>query len=1046
MWRAAARQEWVWIALVVGVALLAAWPAVGQPGLLNTRGGGDSPFLLQRLHQLTAALADGHFPTRWMPDANYGYGYPFYNFYAPLSIYIAAAFRFIGFSFVRSIHLAQLAGFVVAGLGTYALGRRWFDSRWSGLLSAVAYTVAPFHMVNVYVRGDSLAEFWAMAFYPLVLLAADGLLPSPGSGRPRTAGRAGARVALFALAYAALILSHNISALIFSPFLLLYVALRLWLRTPDDEPPAATDDSSARRPPSAAAQLAPPLAGFLLAFALAAWFFVPALGEQGLAQLGPVTEGYFHYSNHFRGTDLVQTTPGFDYSPDGGTAFRMGLVQAALALAGAAVVLLRWGRRGANGERPLARSRAVFMVTGLLVATLLITPLSRPLWDHLPLLPFTQFPWRFLSVQALFAALLTGALAHLPQRAFIVPVASIALLVAALLGLRVDHLRLTDADVTAGRLAEYEWFTGNIGTTVSAEYLPPWATPRPYSSAWLAGGGRDRASVLEGSAEVTLVERQTTRQQWDVSAGPDGATVMLPTLLWPGWRAALDGVDIPIEPQPGSGLIRLAVPAGDHGLELRLARTPLRLAAELVSLAALVAVIVLLVRGGGRLRRGPLIGMGAAALSLAALAVVLRLLPGPALPPDNLTWDFAQIGYLHHDVEGVLFEDGTRLLGYTYNAGEVRAGETLTVTLHLEQPSGANANLALGTPAMARPVPDGAADPPASVALTLPLSAAEVAFALPLPPTVPGGLLVPRLTLDGAAPLMPSGQTRGDLFLRPVRVLPADDGRALSTERLDVETIGLALVDDDALRARVAWWTDRPLGPLYVASLRLLDAGGGLLAQLDTQPGYGFRPTTSWPANRWLPDEFALALPEDLADGRYPLVIQLYDAGGDPVLVRRVGLLEVTEGDRRVLPHAPSFERPEGLRPLDVDFAGDNGDRITLLGYATERDGKALRLTLAWLAEGDLNGDYNRFVHLYDPVTEQIVAQADGIPAGNSLPTGQWRAGEVVTDAITLDLSAVPPGAYRLATGFYRPGEGYPRLATETPDGRVTLPDPIAVE
>lgn len=68
---------------VTVLALAAAYPLLSQPGLLNTRGGGDSPFLLQRLQQLETALRDGHFPVRWMPDANYGYGYPFFNYYAP---------------------------------------------------------------------------------------------------------------------------------------------------------------------------------------------------------------------------------------------------------------------------------------------------------------------------------------------------------------------------------------------------------------------------------------------------------------------------------------------------------------------------------------------------------------------------------------------------------------------------------------------------------------------------------------------------------------------------------------------------------------------------------------------------------------------------------------------------------------------------------------------------------------------------------------------------------------------------------------------------
>ena len=75
------------------IAIVAAFPVLAEPGLLNTRGGGDSPFLLQRLHQLETAFLDGHLPVRWMPDANYGYGYPFFNYYAPLSIYIAAFFR-----------------------------------------------------------------------------------------------------------------------------------------------------------------------------------------------------------------------------------------------------------------------------------------------------------------------------------------------------------------------------------------------------------------------------------------------------------------------------------------------------------------------------------------------------------------------------------------------------------------------------------------------------------------------------------------------------------------------------------------------------------------------------------------------------------------------------------------------------------------------------------------------------------------------------------------------------------------------------------------
>jgi uncharacterized membrane protein len=233
------RRTWfTFLALLV--ALVAALPLLQHGGLLNTRGGGDSPFLLQRLQQLVAALRDGHFPVRWMPDAAYGYGYPFFNYYAPLSIYVAAVFRLLGAPYTTAIQLAQLSAFLLAAWASLELARRWLRDEWAALLASAAYTLAPFHLVNVYVRGDSLAEFWAMALYPLVLFAADHLLASRESLLGAAADDARPTALLFplalaptlalALAYAALILSHNISALIFSPFLLLYVLLAIAVR------------------------------------------------------------------------------------------------------------------------------------------------------------------------------------------------------------------------------------------------------------------------------------------------------------------------------------------------------------------------------------------------------------------------------------------------------------------------------------------------------------------------------------------------------------------------------------------------------------------------------------------------------------------------------------------------------------------------------------------------------------------------------------------------------------------------------------------------
>ena len=193
--------------LVLSLSLVACLPLLVGDGPINTRGGGDSPFLLVRLHQLVANLKVGVFPARWMPDAAYGLGYPFFNFYASLPYYIAALFKLCGFGFIWAIKLTQILGFVAAATSMYLLAKRLFHREAGAILAALAYTYAPYHLVNVYVRGDALSEFYAFIFYPLILWALLRLRNSLST----------CNIALLALSYSGLILTHNISALIFTP-------------------------------------------------------------------------------------------------------------------------------------------------------------------------------------------------------------------------------------------------------------------------------------------------------------------------------------------------------------------------------------------------------------------------------------------------------------------------------------------------------------------------------------------------------------------------------------------------------------------------------------------------------------------------------------------------------------------------------------------------------------------------------------------------------------------------------------------------------------
>ncbi|MBN2006196.1 MAG: hypothetical protein JXA21_22765, partial [Anaerolineae bacterium] len=338
------------------LALIAAAPLWG-PGMVNTRGGGDSPFLLQRTLDMAENLRYGIFPPRWMAHAAYDLGYPMFNHYAALPYYLSGGLAALGISPLVAIQATQTLGFVLAALAMALWAGRIYRSQAATLLSVAAYTFAPFHLVNVYVRGDSLSEFYAFVWYPLILWSLERLAERPTRRR----------IVAAALAYGALILTHNVSALIFAPFALLYAVARMANRESADRRIGESANRELRitshefhvsrflskirnlksKIPLPISRFLRPasciLLPFLLAFMLTAWFWAPAILETKYGQMGSeFTEGYFHYSHHFRGWNLVQPSLAFNYgiairTEDAGP-FAMGLVQTGLAAVGAGLL------------------------------------------------------------------------------------------------------------------------------------------------------------------------------------------------------------------------------------------------------------------------------------------------------------------------------------------------------------------------------------------------------------------------------------------------------------------------------------------------------------------------------------------------------------------------------------------------------------------------------------------------------------------------------------------------------------------------------------
>src|SRR5579884_1136880 len=186
-------------------AALAIYPLL-PPGIPSTA---DGPLHLIRMAEFDAVLRSGVLYPRWAPDLAFGYGYPLFNYYAPLFYYLAEIPHLLGASFELAFKLTIYLAFALYAVATYwwlrpALGET------AAAVAGVAYVLVPFRFHEAYMQGD-YPQFLALALAPLALGALD---------RVFTANRLTSRhVVALTLALCAILLVHNISTLWMAPAL-----------------------------------------------------------------------------------------------------------------------------------------------------------------------------------------------------------------------------------------------------------------------------------------------------------------------------------------------------------------------------------------------------------------------------------------------------------------------------------------------------------------------------------------------------------------------------------------------------------------------------------------------------------------------------------------------------------------------------------------------------------------------------------------------------------------------------------------------------------
>jgi len=566
------------LATVVLLCLPALIPTI-MPGWFE----GHDDLHIYRLVEYDLALKDGQIPPRWFPDVSAGYGNPHPIYYAPLFYAIAEMFHLAGAGVILSLKAAIVIVMLLAALGMYLYARLLMDVP-SSLVAAAAYTYAPYHLLDLYVR-KAFSELTVFAVLPFLLLAFHRMATRRQRGD----------ILLAALSMAAMSTAHTISTMM-APALLAACAVMLSWRYPGS-PAAGTARWSWLVRAGGALALGCALAGF---------FLVPAFLERNDINLKIYTEAYVDYHKHFvEPRQLIWWPWGFGMSLEGlkdKMSFRMGLIQiagAVLAVAGVA----RLRRR----DRALARHVA-FYGGMTLVAVFMMTPASAAVWDALPPLKFVQFPWRFLTLTTLSTGVLCGAAwsAWGPRAArsswggavAIGAVLAVAAAASGTLGvnLRVPAERVGFVEnpynqmVDKGPDAPREKFDGAFvrrHTLRWIDHLPPDVSFMGLTQADL---DRPEVEVAAGDAVVSQVAARSWSVAFHVEAH-DLSRLRVNNYRFPGWSVTVDGAQAPLEDEPRQRrVLFFDVAAGSHDVVVSFEPTWPRRLGDLLTLAGLAIV------------------------------------------------------------------------------------------------------------------------------------------------------------------------------------------------------------------------------------------------------------------------------------------------------------------------------------------------------------------------------------------------------------------------------------------------------------------------
>ena len=325
-------------------------------------------FHIFRLVEFDKCVKSLQIPCRWIQDAGLGYGEPLFNFYGQFTYAIGEIYHLIGGSFINSIKFLFILSLAGSAVSMFYLARQVWKNNFSAAISSMIYLYAPYRAVDVWVRG-ALPEAFCFILFPLILLSIEEN-----------------SVTWFSILLSILVLTHNLSLIMFLPLLGVWVIYRKFWKG---------------------------ILGGVVAVLISAFYILPVIFESKFIDLQSTIIGYFDFHNHYvTSTELfIKNFWGYGASvwgPNDGLSLAIGYLQWILPILILAVLIFR-------KQIVKYKEFLILFILGWFYIFLTHNK-STPIWEHLPFMAYIQFPWRFLGMVVFCFSLASGLIAVLFEK------------------------------------------------------------------------------------------------------------------------------------------------------------------------------------------------------------------------------------------------------------------------------------------------------------------------------------------------------------------------------------------------------------------------------------------------------------------------------------------------------------------------------------------------------------------------------------------------------------------------------------------------------